>query len=74
MRQKLDPADQAAVRSAIEAMDCAAPDPLRLHDDPALPLVACDRRNTCWTRHSSPATTWLAPTRRSTAPAAEAGS
>ncbi|MEV6871782.1 precorrin-3B C(17)-methyltransferase [Amycolatopsis sp. NPDC051128] len=41
-RQSTDPATQQA---AAQALDCAAgkPDPLDGHDDPALPLVSCDR-------------------------------
>ncbi|WP_410676396.1 SecDF P1 head subdomain-containing protein [Amycolatopsis sp. cmx-4-68] len=41
-RQSPDPATQQA---AAQAFDCAPgePDPLNGHDDPALPLVSCDR-------------------------------
>ncbi|SFW87354.1 SecDF P1 head subdomain-containing protein [Amycolatopsis australiensis] len=41
-RQSADPATQ---RAAAQALDCAAdrPDPLDGRDDPALPLVGCDR-------------------------------
>jgi preprotein translocase subunit SecD len=41
-RQSTDPAVQQA---AAQALDCApgAPDPLAGRDDPALPLVSCDR-------------------------------
>jgi preprotein translocase subunit SecD len=42
-RQRLDVRDPAAVRAAIEALDCAAPDPLRGYDDLDLPLITCDR-------------------------------
>lgn len=42
-RQHLDPADAGSVQAALNALDCAAPDPLKGHDDPALPLVTCDR-------------------------------
>lgn len=34
--------DQAVARAELDALDCAAPDPLRGHDDPALPLITCD--------------------------------
>lgn len=43
MRQSLDVTDEATVRAALDALDCTAPDPLRGNDDPALPLVTCDR-------------------------------
>ncbi|NYI83619.1 preprotein translocase subunit SecD [Saccharopolyspora hordei] len=39
-RQSTDPAVQM---QALQALDCAADDPLRGNDDPKLPLVACDR-------------------------------
>jgi preprotein translocase subunit SecD len=42
-RQSTDPAVQVA---AVEALDCAAPDPLRGYDDPTLPLVACSQDGT----------------------------
>jgi preprotein translocase subunit SecD len=43
-RQSADPAAQQA---AAQALDCAqgSPDPLAGRDDPALPLVSCDRAN-----------------------------
>ncbi len=42
-RQSADPAEQQA---AAAALDCAqGPDPLDGRDDPALPLVSCDRVN-----------------------------
>ncbi|MDL5158663.1 protein translocase subunit SecD [Actinomycetospora termitidis] len=42
-RQSADPAVQA---QALTALNCAADDPLRGYDDPARPLVACDREGT----------------------------
>ncbi|WP_433803421.1 protein translocase subunit SecD [Actinomycetospora sp. CA-084318] len=42
-RQSTDPAVQAR---ALQALNCAADDPLRGYDDPTRPLVACDRDGT----------------------------
>jgi preprotein translocase subunit SecD len=42
-RQSTDPTVQAA---ALQALDCAAQDPLRGYDDPNLPLVACKQDGT----------------------------
>jgi preprotein translocase subunit SecD len=42
-RQSTDPSVQAA---ALQALDCAATDPLRGYDDPTLPLVSCNQDGT----------------------------
>jgi preprotein translocase subunit SecD len=42
-RQSDDPAVQAL---ALQSLNCAAEDPLRGYDDPARPLVACNREGT----------------------------
>jgi preprotein translocase subunit SecD len=42
-RQSADPAVQAL---ALQSLDCAAADPLRGYDDPALPLVSCNQDGT----------------------------
>lgn len=42
-RQKAGVTEQAAAPAALDAHTCMAPDPLRGHDDPALPLVTCDQ-------------------------------
>ena len=34
------------LQAALLALDCAAQDPLRGYDDPALPLVACNQDGT----------------------------
>jgi preprotein translocase subunit SecD len=41
-RQNLNVSDRAAVRAALDALNCSAPDPLRGKDDPNLPLITCD--------------------------------
>ena len=38
--------DQAVQAQALTLLDCAADDPLRGYDDPALPLVTCNREGT----------------------------
>lgn len=42
-RQSMDPSVQA---QALQALDCAATDPLRGYDNPALPLVSCNQEGT----------------------------
>jgi preprotein translocase subunit SecD len=42
-RQSTDPSVQAA---ALQALDCAATDPLRGYDDPTKPLVSCNQEGT----------------------------
>lgn len=42
-RQNIEVSDQTATKAALTAHQCMAPDPLRGQDDPALPLVTCDR-------------------------------
>jgi preprotein translocase subunit SecD len=41
-RQPMNIDDQAAVRSALDALDCSAADPLRGNDDRYRPLITCD--------------------------------
>ncbi len=45
-RQTRQSTDPAVLQAALLALDCAAQDPLRGYDDPALPLVACKQDGT----------------------------
>jgi preprotein translocase subunit SecD len=45
-RQTRQSTDASVQAQALQALDCAAPDPLRGYDDPARPLVSCNQDGT----------------------------